>query len=267
MSADSLNRELNRLYGNLGMAQMDRRYEKLRDRWDRIHDAEWGGKSNLAQWHQGCDIREQMGSCISVSLESLHCARALIEGAEAVAPQYAVIRTAIEASSTGLWLSHVGKKNKMIFYSLKLAYRDNSNIMDAAALLGESRNRGLLDNRKKAKLRLEEQKRGLKGYSNRNIASFPSYTQIAKRSDEIVKKRMTYKAELAWKICSGMAHGSRDLIIGLAETIPTGVFDEKTMEVTIKQNTLLSAAIMNPAMENCEELMQTYEEACIDATD
>ncbi|HEY8752958.1 MAG TPA: hypothetical protein VIM40_04850, partial [Arthrobacter sp.] len=41
---------------------------------------------------------------------------------------YAMIRSAIEASSFGLWLSHAGTKNKQAWVGLRLSYRNNEDL-------------------------------------------------------------------------------------------------------------------------------------------
>lgn len=263
---DSYSKMLNTLAGSIGMASLLRRFKELKSSWDIVHDAHWGNSTNLARWSRECDVREQLGSCISISLESLYSACYLISELKAVNTQYSVIRTAIEASSTGIWLCCTGTKNKMIFHSLKLAYRDNHNIMETAQMFKEG-NRELIANRSQTERYLKDRQSRLKGYAHRDISNFPKYTQIVKRSDEIVKRRKTYDAVRAWKLCSSLAHGSRDVMIGLSYTTPTGVSDDKTMEVTASQNTLLSAACLNTAVENCECLLSHYEQACSDSID
>lgn len=248
--------------GVIAMRRMNEKSEELYARWTRIRYAPWKGNSILAQADAECEVRPQVESCFSVSLESMMDACRMINELATINSHYAVIRTAVESSATGVWLSTSGKKRKMVFYSIKLSYRDNENMLSLAEESPE-RNSSLIDNRRRKRERLEEQEQQLEGYETKNIKTFPQYTQILKAADERIQKRATYTAVRAWRICSGLAHGSRDNVIGLAEAIPTGRGDARTEEVQIRQNTLLSAACLNVAVENCERILAEYEKATV----
>lgn len=246
--------------GVTDMRRMSEKGEDLYTRWAKIRYESWKKSSILAQADAECEVRSQIESCFNVSLESIIDACRMINELTTINSHYAVIRTAVEASATGVWLSTVGKKRKMIFYSIKLSYRDNENMLSLAEQ-SPTPNRALIDNRRQKRELLEEQKQHLRGYETKDIKTFPQYTQILKTADERIRQRKTYTAVMAWRICSSLAHGSRDNVIGLAEAIPTGRGDARTEEVEIKQNPLLSFRCLNPAAENCERILKEYERA------
>ncbi len=79
-----------------------------------------------------------------------------------------------------------GRKSKMIFYSLKLAHRDNHDIMEAAYMFKEG-NRELIANRSQTDRVSRTNNRSLEDMLERNIREFPDCTlSCAKRLAEAV---------------------------------------------------------------------------------
>lgn len=136
--------------GVTDMRRMSEKGEDLYTRWAKIRYESWKKSSILAQANAECEVRSQIESCFNVSLESIIDACRMINELTTVNSHYAVIRTAVEASATGVWLSTVGKKRKMIFYSIKLSYRDNENMLSLAEQ-SPTPNRALIDNRRQKK--------------------------------------------------------------------------------------------------------------------
>lgn len=215
-----------------------------------------------------CEVTGQLETCISASLESLDLAVTLyrIDPRVVASAHYAVIRTAVETSSTGIWLGMTGGENRIRFKSLKLAYRDNENIIEAAQRMSGNAHR-LLSNRKAKQKRLKEQFPTLECAQGRNIETFSDYSQIIHEADTRMRGKMERRlldGEMSWRLCSGSAHGSRDLLTGLGITSPTGHGDESTEEIVLQRGPWNTINCMFPALENCERQIVLYRSGAWD---
>ncbi|WEV47435.1 hypothetical protein OZX62_03990 [Bifidobacterium sp. ESL0690] len=244
--------------------ELNGRFDALSGSWEHDHRefTECEGSTPLTRASGQCEVAGQLMTCISAALESLNLSILLYRSDPntVVTAHYSVIRTAVEASSTGIWLGTTGGENKMRFKSLKLAYRDNENLM-AVAMRDKHGNRDLLENRRAKRRRLEEEFAALDCARGKDIARFPHYTQIIRDADGKMRgkgDRRLLDGQTSWRMCSGSAHGSRDVLIGSGLASPTGAGDEKTEEVSLQRDPWNTVSCMFPALENCERLIDLY---------
>jgi hypothetical protein len=273
---DMLGPQKNPLYRDEAAAiffpEIEARTTQLTKSWAENHVAftESHRKTALMQSSKDCEVVEQLESCISTALESLNLSVRLYNESTVASAHYAVIRTAIETTSLGIWLGNTGKKREILSKSIKLSYRDNENLITLAEF-AHKHNREQLKNRKKKRERLKHQfiESGFAKEIDftdtkaveqleKKLGAFSGYLQIIKEADKRLQSRKLACGEVAWRMCSGAAHGSRDIIIGTGIAELTGISDETTEEVALRRDSWNTVSCMLPAVENCEKLIEIY---------
>ncbi|WP_426997481.1 hypothetical protein [Pseudarthrobacter sp. N5] len=118
---------------------------------------------------------------------------------------YAMIRSAIEARSFGLWLSHAGTKNKQAWVGIRLSYRNNEDLgsLESVWAASSAEEFPALDAVRK---KLVAYQQGIPNYRTHDITGSPKITQIVKEADSAIQSRFYFTGIQAWKACNAMAH-------------------------------------------------------------
>ncbi len=203
----------------------------------------------------------QLRDFLNVSLDSI---RALLRYVEAtneipMLAHYALIRSAVEATSYGIWMLKAGTKQKQAWLSLRLSYENNEDMEGMEKVFSNAQLPQ--PNRDDIRTRLVELQQQLGDYRNRDITKTPTTTDIVGQADRFMSgKRTAITGLQTWKACSGTAHANGDVIAALLERVPTGHEDELGMTFRLTSRMILTAGFLLVAVENAEEMMRLFEE-------
>jgi hypothetical protein len=204
----------------------------------------------------------QLRDFMTVSLDSI---RMLIKYVDAtneipMLAHYALIRSAVEATSYGIWMLNAGTKQKQAWLSLRLSYENNEDIEGMEKVFATAELAP--PNRNDVRERLVTLQQQLSDYRNHDISKTPTTTDVVAQADRFMNgKRMVMTGLQTWKACSGTAHANGDVISALLERVPTGHEDALGLTFRLTSRVTLTAGFLMVAVENAEELLRLFEEA------
>ncbi|KQO97022.1 hypothetical protein [Leifsonia sp. Leaf264] len=130
---------------------------------------------------------------------------------------YPQMRAAIETAAWGCWLLAGGTRVKRMNRALSVTYKDANDFGSAAAVFGVSwKASDIVD-------RLEEVR--VENRLQRALSDPGSTTDML---IEVGRKFPNHEQQSplgAWKLCSGMAHGSRGMMMDMSKTVDLGTVD------------------------------------------
>lgn len=194
-----------------------------------------------------------------VAIDNLRAVSLYIEKAHDF-PQMALhsmIRSAVEATSTGLWLLHGGSDEKRAFNCLRLTYEYNESVVSLANAFGDTTSTG-----SGIRQRVMELQQNLSQYRSRNLSGHVTTTDIVAVADKVVGARKYFSGLKVWKACSGLAHGNGLLLPILLEHKSTGQSDDVGLELHLTTRLTFLGGFFITAIENLERLDFLYREQC-----
>lgn len=200
-------------------------------------------------------------SLFRISLDCLVSALALYDkNDKPISAHIVLIRTAIECSSTALWLLSAGRDEKAVFYTLKFLYADSLNAAVTYGDLPHDETGPLAKILRELYVKLQQ---GLKDYKNHNIASHIQRHVVIKNADsEFVKKekRERYDGLWAWRAASAVAHGNTGMVDSLSTILPINNPDKMGDRFGYMQpNQSLTVLLLLPAVENMRQAFSRFQ--------
>jgi hypothetical protein len=206
-------------------------------------------------------LEHQIRDFINVSVDSLRTAVLFVEKVEGlpITALYSLARSAVEATSYGIWLLKAGTLQKRAFYSLRLAYENNEDLEGLEIVLAKG---GVeKPDRTRVRDRLKSLQQALSHYRTHDIAQTPTITSVVAAADRHVN-RLALTGLQTWKTCSGVAHANGAVMRAILERIPTGEQTEHGTTFTMRSRATLVGATLTAAVENLEALQQLYIAGC-----
>jgi hypothetical protein len=191
-----------------------------------------------------------------VALDNLRAAVKYIEKANDVpmTALYSMIRSAVEASSYGLWLLGAGRVDKQAFLSLRISYENNEDLANLGKVFGPEQGTG--DNVRKRLLELQQ---AIPAYRNRDLSARATTTDVVSAADKTVPKRDSFTGLQAWKSCSGLAHANSAVLPVIPERKFAGdVQKGKMFRLTSRMSIL--GGFLTAGVENLETLRARYQD-------
>lgn len=186
-------------------------------------------------------------------------------GALPLFAQYPMIRATLEAAATGLWMMDGGRREKIAWRSLQLAwssaYYEQQLVDELPPALSVGRRRNSVPTR------LLELQQGLGDYRGHELRGPPPITEVLRYVSRFQKLTSTDESALmVWRACSGIAHANRPVMNLLLEREPVGSGDNLGAQFKLTSSVALTAYFMLVAVEYLEMLVDRYETACADPT-
>lgn len=210
-------------------------------------------------------LSHQVESLLAVAIDNVRTTLSHLKMTEELpmTALYSMIRSAIEATSYGLWILRAGTQDKKAFLSLRLSYQNNQDLQGLEKVLMTGRQEATPNARRQTiGRRLRERQRNLRSYANHDIESRPKITQIITEADKSVRHRNFVSGVQAWKVCSGIAHANMSVIRAVLERVPVGNPGSSGMSFQLTSRVTLVAALLGVAVENLETLLSDYDQAC-----
>lgn len=158
---------------------------------------------------------DQVVQLIASARDHLSMLRLFIEAPTGGLPMmagYTLIRAALEASATAVWLMVGGTRNKRVFRSLHHALRNREEAEPLAVSLGLNNAAGFA--------RMQERIRGIHasrpGLRQKSLGVWITRTSIVREADRHVSTTELSGLQ-AWRGASGIAHSSRVVLLMFSE--------------------------------------------------
>lgn len=192
-----------------------------------------------------------------VAVDNLRAAVKYIEKANDVPmiALYSVIRSAVEATSYGLWLLHAGKVHKQAFLSLRISYENNEDLANLGKVFAPGQESG--DGVRK---RLRELQQAIPAYRSHDLSARTKTTDVISNADKAVPKRDGVSGLQVWKPCSGLAHANSAVIPHILERKFVGDAVNGKMFRIPSRMTMLGAFLI-AGVENVEALRALHQDA------
>jgi hypothetical protein len=207
-------------------------------------------------------ISQQIHNFVTVGIDNVRSTLAYINKTREIPMMalYAMIRSAIEASSFGLWLSHAGTKHKQAWLGLRLSYGNNEDLGSLESVWAASAEEEFpaLDVVRKKLIAYQQ---AIPNYRTHDITGSPKITQIVQEADKAVRSRFYFTGIQAWKACSAMAHANFPVQRVVLEHQQIGSTGE-VLHLEFRSRVMYVAAFLSAAIENLETLIPRYEEMC-----
>ncbi|WP_193342739.1 hypothetical protein [Pseudarthrobacter sp. AB1] len=192
-----------------------------------------------------------------VALDNLRAAVKYIEKANDVpmTALYSMIRSAVEASSYGLWLLGAGRVDKQAFLSLRISYENNEDLANLGKVFGPKQGTG-----GNVRRRLLELQQAIPAYRNRDLTARSTTTDVVSAADKAVSTRVSFTGLQVWKSCSGLAHANSAVMPVILERKFAGdVENGKMFRLTSRISVL--GGFLTAGVENLETLRALYQGA------
>lgn len=192
-----------------------------------------------------------------VAVDNLRAAVKYIEKANDVPmiALYSMIRSAVEATSYGLWLLHAGKVSKQAFLSLRISYENNEDLANLGKVFAPEQGSG-----GNVRKRLRELQQAIPAYRNHDLSARSTTTDVISNADKAVPKRDGFSGLQVWKSCSGLAHANSAVIPHILERKFAGDVENGKMFRLTSRMTMLGAFLI-AGVENVETLRTLHQEA------
>lgn len=244
------------------------RYAQLRSEIQGMASSELMGReadssSVLHRRDQRCvgQYSRYLKSLFRISLDCLVSAIKLYdEDDKPIAAHVVLIRTAIECSSTALWILSMGRDEKAAYYTLKFLYADSLNAAATYGALPDDEAAQLTKTLRDAYAKVQQ---GLKSYKDYDIATHIQRHVAVERADaEFIKKdkRERYDGLWAWKAASAIAHGNTGMVDSLSNVLQIDNPDKVADRFGYMQpNQSLTILLLLPAVENMRQASSRLE--------
>jgi len=202
----------------------------------------------------------QVANFISVACDNIRAVHNYIDKTNEIpmTALYSMIRSAIEATSYGIWILNAGKRDKQAFLSLRITYENNQDLEGLAKVLHPEE----WKKRVAVEKRLIEIQRGLRTYSHRDITKRANTTDVIIEADRVLASRRTsFNGLQTWKTCSGIAHANSAVLETVLERRDTGKSDDIGRTVILTSRITFIAGFLLSAIENLEVLLEMYIKA------
>lgn len=200
-------------------------------------------------------ISNQLSIFHMVAIDNLRAAVKYIEKANDIpmTALYSMIRSAVEASSYGLWLLSAGKADKQAFLSLRISYENNEDLANLGNVFVPDQRTG-----GNVRRRLLELQQAIPAYRNRDLSARATTTDIVSVADKTVPKRDSFTGLQVWKSCSGLAHANSAVIPVILERKFAGDVENGKMFRLTSRLTILGG-FLTAGVENLEMLRTVYQ--------
>lgn len=194
-----------------------------------------------------------------VAVDSLRAAVKYIEKANDVpmTALYSMIRSAVEATSYGLWLLHAGKADKQAFLSLRISHENNEDLANLGKVFAPGQASG--DSVRK---RFRELQQAIPAYRNRDLSARPTTSDVISNADKAVPKRSGFSGVQVWKSCSGLARANSAVIPHILERKFAGDVENGKMFRLTSRLTMLGAFLIT-GVENVGTLRSMHQDATV----
>ncbi|UTT71160.1 hypothetical protein NMQ03_08830 [Arthrobacter sp. DNA4] len=192
-----------------------------------------------------------------VAVDNLRASVKYIEKANDVpmTALYSMIRSAVEATSYGLWLLLAGKVDKQAFLSLRISYENNEDLANLGKVFAPEHESG-----DAVRKRLRELQQAIPAYRNRDLSARATTTDVISNADKAVPKRDGFSGLQVWKSCSGLAHANSAVIPHILERKFAGDVENGKMFRLTSRMTMLGAFLI-AGVENVETLRALHQHA------
>lgn len=172
---------------------------------------------------------------------------------------YSMLRSAIDTSSTALWLLNITRKNKQSWASLRITYHDNQQMIDLAKQFNVDDS--LFIARKREILEIQK---SIRDYSKHDISRRAHSIDIIRSADSSFRSRGidSLKGETVWDLCSGFIHGNRSILPFFSETRFQG-YSDTGFRYELTTSLLPVAQSLRTIMSNCDMCLEKYNELCL----
>ncbi|KQV07342.1 hypothetical protein ASC63_08570 [Leifsonia sp. Root112D2] len=260
---DTRESESERKVGEFVLSEAKQRAAPLLEKWESYPRPQAGSRlSEVDQLTPYKPSSYQLRDFMNVSLDSIRMLIKYVDTTNEIPmlAHYALIRSAVEATSYGIWMLNAGTKQKQAWLSLRLSYENNEDIEGMEKVFATAQMTP--PNRNDVRVRLVALQQQLSDYRNHDISKTPTTTDVVAQADRFMSgKRMVITGLQTWKACSGTAHANGDVISALLERVPTGHADALGLTFRLTSRVTLTAGFLLVAVENAEELLRLFEEA------
>lgn len=202
-------------------------------------------------------LSSQLSIFHTVTIDNLRAAVRYVEKAQDIpmTALYSMIRSAVEASSYGLWLLGAGRIDKQAFLSLRISYENNEDLSNLGKVFAPDAGGG-----GNVRKRLLELQAAIPAYRNRDLSARATTTDVIAAADKLVPKRDSFTGVQVWKSCSGLAHANSAVMPVILERKYAGdVENGKMFRLTSRMSIL--GGFLTAAVENVETLRAKYQTA------
>ncbi|WP_314324287.1 hypothetical protein [Paenarthrobacter ilicis] len=197
----------------------------------------------------------QLRSFNMVAVDNLRATTLYIEKTNDVPMMalYSMIRSAVEATSYGLWIVNAGTNQKQAFLSLRLAYENNADLASLGKTFAPGDESG-----SRVSARLLELQQNLPRYRGHDLSNRVTTTDVVTNADRVVGPRQAFSGLQVWKSCSGLAHGNSAVMPMLLERKFTGESDDRGAMFRLTSRLTFIGGFLITAVENLEALRTQY---------
>ena len=200
-------------------------------------------------------VPDQVRTAVAVALDHLHGMKLTVVGAKAVIPfgMFTAMRSAYEASATGLWLLSPESRDERVLRSLRLGYDNRRQVKNALEALGRddpgfNRAVGFLE-------RDRDGRPNLNGVDLRGVASV---TDRLKSIAELLPDLFMPPLVL-WQTSSGMAHGNAAMMLQLLDREQMTDVQHGGADYMLTPSLLTLASYFDAALDMIEALCDLYD--------
>ncbi|TQM98263.1 hypothetical protein FHX68_2307 [Microbacterium lacticum] len=178
---------------------------------------------------------------------------------------YSLIRTAVEAAATSMWLIKSSKKSDRVLRALQLAYRNAQEALRFAELIkGRGGAAPVRNGTEKTIERLNQLKDTVGPLRQLDLGPPPSYTAIltAVSPKSRGRTRSGYEVSsplVVWKASSAFLHGSEQVMRALSDVRQMNEFTDGVASFEITPSIQMLAVSIRTCVELIAQLDERYE--------
>ncbi|WP_146080921.1 hypothetical protein [Rathayibacter sp. AY1C2] len=241
-----------------------RRYEQVAARTDELdvaNGSSLSGDRNAASYNPVPDlIRNNLG----VALDHLHALLVSVEesGGKILAmSSFTLIRTAYEATATGLWILHPASRDERLLRSMQLTY-ENRRLVRSMKTGTTKPGEAVADPGFDRTLnRLREQIATRPGLAARDPKTLTSLAPVTARLEYAAESvpDLPLPPLTLWQMASGIAHGNQSMMIALLEREKVGDSDQTSSDYNVTSSVVSIALFYTAALDMIDVLIELYD--------
>lgn len=180
---------------------------------------------------------------------------------------FTLLRSAYEATGTGLWLLHPSSRDSRVLRSVALTWDNRRAVRTVRTELGErsedDEGFAYVERRVGEMLDAREKLTGLriatKNDPEKGLVALENATTRL-RSIEALTPGLTFPPLILWQMTSGIAHGNTAMMRNVLEQRQTGPFRSGSAPFELTTSVVLLAMFYNDALSMIEQLVGLYEQ-------
>lgn len=231
-----------------------------RDRLDsRYQQLELSPRSSLAGDEAAApynSVPDQIVNLLGTALDHLHGLQVSVEssgGALLAMSSFTLIRSAIEAAGTGLWLLQPVARDERLLLAMRLTRDNRRQLRSVLTDLGKS-DPGF----EVVDQRLKDQLAGRPELAGADLTKVESVTERL-RSIATMVPPGHHPPLVIWRMASGIAHGNTSMMTAVLERQQTEAFDGRSASFNVTSSFVTVSMFYDAALDMIEALLDLFD--------